>query len=108
MPRNMKYGLVAAGLLAMLVAPALAQDNGDGDRVPVYTEPTYITVNPDQPLALYVRGVDKDVANVAVMVKTAEGWTQLTPCDNVEVTCKNVAVKSEGVEEGDIFYLGSE
>lgn len=87
---------------------ALAQDAGDGDRVPIYAEPVYIAVDPDQPLALYVRSVDDDIANVAVVVKTADGWTQLTPCDNIDVPCMNVAVKSEGVEKGDIFYLGSE
>jgi hypothetical protein len=108
MPRTYRIGLMAAVLIFTLSVPAIAQDDGDGERVPVYSEPVYITVESNEPLALYVRGVDDNVASVAVVVKTTDGWVQLTPCDNIGVPCMNVKVEAAGTREGDIFYLGSE
>lgn len=105
---NKKIFLVWMVALTFMGGSALAQDQGDGDRVPVYAEPVYITVNHAEPLALYVRDVDGDKADVAVMVRTIEGWMQLTPCDNVDVPCKALNVKAEGVEAGDIFYLNGD
>jgi hypothetical protein len=44
-----------------------------------------------------------------VLVENADGgYTQLTPCDNVEVICEDAAIPVQGTQEGDTFFLASE
>jgi hypothetical protein len=100
--------IAPAAIALLLVSPVAAQDAGDGVRVPIVSAPTFITVPEGEPLVLYVRSVERNTANVAVLVETADGYVQLTPCDNVEVVCEDIEVPAEGTQRGDTFFLGSE
>lgn len=100
--------LVALSVCSMAVAQAQTPDAGDGVRVPVVAAPTIITVAPDQPLVLWVREVSGKTAHVVVLVQTAAGYVQLTPCDNVAVICQDALVPAAGTQKGDTFYLASE
>jgi hypothetical protein len=85
-----------------------AQDAGDGVRVPIVSAPTFITVPEEEPLVLWVRSVAQGKATAVVLVQTVDGWVQMTPCDNAAVVCRDVVIRAEGTERGDIFYLGNE
>jgi hypothetical protein len=100
--------LILGVALAIIPAAALAQDSGDGVRVPVMAAPTFITVPDGEPLVLWVRSVDDRTAHAVVLVETADGYVQLTPCDNIDVICEDALIPAEGTQQGDTFYLASE
>lgn len=97
-------------LLGILPMAALAQtpDTGDGVRVSIVSAPTVITVPEGEPLVLWVRSVEGKTAHAVVLVETADGYVQLTPCDNVEVVCQDADIPAEGTQKGDTFFLASE
>jgi hypothetical protein len=106
-PHLIIVALFAIGLNGAI--SALAQDNGDGVRVAVVSAPTYIAVPKGEPLVLWVRSVEDDIASAVVLVENADGgYTQLTPCDNIEVICEDAAIPAQGTQDGDTFFLRSE
>jgi hypothetical protein len=106
-PHLIIVALFAIGLNGAI--SALAQDNGDGVRVAIVSAPTYISVPEGEPLVLWVRSVEDNISSAVVLVENADGgYTQLTPCDNVEVICEDAAIPVQGTQEGDTFFLASE
>jgi hypothetical protein len=105
----MRYLLIAFLVLVTFASTAVAQDGGDGTRIPVMSAPEFITVPDGEPLVLWVRSVDEDLAQAVVLVEAEDGtYQQLTPCDNVEVVCQDVEIPAQGTQPGDTFYLASE
>lgn len=102
--------LMLCGALGILLpAAALAQDSGDGVKIPVMAAPTFITVPDGEPLVLWVRSVEGKTARVVVLVEGKDGYQQLTPCDNVTVICEDALIPAEnGINTDDTFYLAGQ
>lgn len=110
---NRTLQLILYGFLAFFVSilsslATQAQDN-DNVRVPIVSAPTFISIQEGEPLVLWVRSAKDEVAQAVVLVENPDGgYTQLTPCDNVEVVCEDALIPAQGTQPGDTFFLASE
>jgi hypothetical protein len=98
--------LVAAMFVSF--APAAAQDVPTVD-VTVGEKPYVLPLKSDELGILYLDEVtvtnDGQFANALVWVQTIDGWVQLSPCDNLRVSCERIPMRVEGAYQSQSFVF---
>ena len=110
--------VILALALALTVGVTLAQETTPEPASPPTTgavtvsvgNPYRVTVPNDEALVAYVGETivtpHGQFARLIVFGNEADaGLVQLTPCDNIAITCQPLTVRAEGVNQGDVFVL---
>jgi hypothetical protein len=102
-------GFLVTGTLADTQRPTAAQDTPTV-TMEIGRNPVSVDLPQDEPLVLWVDTAvvtpAGQFARARVMVQTSEGqWVTLTPCDDLMVACETVAMRIDGVTQGEQFYL---
>lgn len=106
-----RTGTILAVLVGIPLAPSLGLSQDETPTALVTVSPCNVALPPESlDATAFAFRVEETITNDAgrfatidLCAQTASGWTRLTPCDDVAVSCRSVSFRIEDVAQGESF-----